>query len=125
MPARVVASALGRSYGRTVALAPLDHEWGPGVHGVLGPNGAGKSTLLALLAGVLVPTTGRVVVGGAPLGSARRRAVHRRYVGLLPQEPGWPGEFTAAELLAYVALLDLLAGGDPTGRRGDTARDTA
>lgn len=51
---------VSRSYGRTVALAPLTLRLGAGtlclVHG---PNGSGKTTLLRLAAGMLTPTTGR------------------------------------------------------------------
>lgn len=101
----LAACALGRSYGGTTALAPLDHTWGSGVHGVLGPNGAGKSTLLGMLAGTIRPTTGHVTSSGSALTSGRLRAAHRRRVGLLPQEPGWPGEFTALELVSYVGAL--------------------
>lgn len=101
----LAARDLGRTYGRTTALAPLDHVWGTGVHGVLGPNGAGKSTLLGLLAGTIRPTSGHVESSGAALSSGRLRAAHRRRVGMLPQEPGWPGEFTAVELVRYVAVL--------------------
>ncbi|PRY16805.1 sulfate/molybdate ABC transporter ATP-binding protein [Kineococcus rhizosphaerae] len=54
---------------------------------VLGPNGAGKSTLLALLAGLLRPTAGRVVLDGRVLVDDRSSTPpHRRGVGLLAQQ---------------------------------------
>jgi molybdate transport system ATP-binding protein len=67
----------------------LDLSVAPGeVLAVLGPNGAGKSTLLGLLAGLLRPSAGRVVLDGEVLADDRGTFVppHRRGVGLLAQE---------------------------------------
>lgn len=52
---------------------------------LVGPNGAGKSTLLLHTNGLLLPTSGRIVAGGAIL---TRRTLHlaRRCVGLVFQD---------------------------------------
>ena len=58
----------------------VTQEFAPGVTVLFGPSGAGKSTLLALLAGLDVPTRGRVLLEGQDLtqldedGRARLRA---------------------------------------------------
>ncbi len=53
-----------------------------------GPSGSGKSTWLALMAGLLTPSAGRVVVAGQPVGElapAARDAWRARTLGFLPQ----------------------------------------
>lgn len=52
---------------------------------VIGPSGCGKSTMLLLAAGLLAPDSGRVLVGGTPLGGVRRTsALILQDFGLFP-----------------------------------------
>ncbi|GGO23509.1 ABC transporter ATP-binding protein [Microbispora rosea subsp. aerata] len=76
----------------------LDLDVPEGDHlAVVGPSGIGKSTLAALVAGVLTPDDGEVLVGGVP--AAR---VHPAARALIPQEAYvFPG--TLAENLTYLA----------------------
>lgn len=98
---RVEARRVGRSYGRQVALRGLTASFEPGrLTVVTGPSGSGKSTLLALLAGLDLPDTGEVVVGGVVLSALDRdaRAAFRRdRIGFIGQSPGLSGFLTARE----------------------------
>lgn len=67
-------------------LADLDLDIGEGEHlAIVGPSGVGKSTLAGLMAGLLVPDTGQVLLGGVPVSdlSTEARAAIR---ALVPQE---------------------------------------
>jgi molybdate transport system ATP-binding protein len=68
----------------------LDLEVGDGeVLAIVGPNGSGKSTLLRVLAGLLLPDAGRVVVDGETWDDVARGAhvpTHRRRLGLVFQD---------------------------------------
>lgn len=72
-----------------------------------GPSGSGKSTLIALIAGLLEPDRGRVVVCGtqpARLSPARRDAWRGRTVGLLPQRLHLAPALDVRENLLLAAL---------------------
>jgi len=59
---------VSKHYGATAALSEVDFACHAGeVHAVLGENGAGKSTLMKLMAGVIRPSAGEILVDGAPV----------------------------------------------------------
>jgi ABC-type multidrug transport system ATPase subunit len=98
----IVAEGLRHVYkGGTVALDGVDLEITTGLFGLLGPNGAGKSTLMRIMCTLLVPTAGRLHVGGHDV--VRERRAVRRLVGYLPQE------FGAWRLHRVEEVLDTLA----------------
>ncbi len=71
---------------------------------VMGPSGSGKSTLLNLIAGLDVPTSGRVVVDGrdlAALSEDERSALRLRRIGFVFQSFNLFPTFTAEENVAW------------------------
>ncbi|MGW5044261.1 ABC transporter ATP-binding protein [Streptomyces griseoluteus] len=73
--------------GRVDALRGVDLTVGPGeTVALMGRNGAGKSTLLGSLVGLVAPTSGSVLTGGAVPHRLKPAELVRR-VGLVPQEP--------------------------------------
>jgi ABC-2 type transport system ATP-binding protein len=73
---------VSRWYGNVVAVNDISFEVGGGITGLLGPNGAGKTTLLHMIAGLLPPSAGSVVIEDLP--TWRRPAMYKR-VGLVPE----------------------------------------
>lgn len=73
---------------------------------LLGENGSGKSTLLKVLAGLLAPARGEVLLEGTPLARVPRRAA-ARVLGYLPQgfEPFFPASALDVVLLGRTPHL--------------------
>ncbi len=85
-------------------LENLDLEIKPGTFlALIGTSGAGKSTLMKLMAGLLEPSTGRVLFNGRP----RQSQEFRRSAGWVPQEEIVHGRLTVFQALGYSALLRL------------------
>src|SRR3954451_6863861 len=65
----ITAEGLTKDFGRVRAIDDVTFELRPGrVVGVLGPNGSGKTTLLRMLLGLVIPSSGQVLIGGRRFG---------------------------------------------------------
>ena len=69
MPERLIELRnITKSFGRVYALGGVNLSVDKGeVVGLIGDNGAGKSTLIKILAGVVKPTSGEILVRGEPV----------------------------------------------------------
>jgi ABC-2 type transport system ATP-binding protein len=72
-------SGLSKTYGRDlVAVDDVTLSVPRGiVFGLLGPNGAGKTTTIKMIAGLIVPTTGRIRLNGFDVARQRSQAVRQ------------------------------------------------
>jgi iron complex transport system ATP-binding protein len=96
---RLRATSVEVRHGSVTALADVDLAVHEGeVVGLVGPNGSGKTSLLRVLAGIAEPSSGEVLLDGAPLASVSARARSRvlAYVG---QDEHSEMPFTAREVL--------------------------
>src|SRR5258707_10599341 len=74
--------------GKVRALDSVDLTIESGMYGLLGPNGAGKTTLMRILAGILRPSMGTLLVGGNDMSTESGRTAMKLVLGYLPQELG-------------------------------------
>lgn len=102
--APIMINGVTKRFGSTVALDNLDVVIPAGrVTALVGPDGAGKSTILRLIAGALVPTEGRILVGG--LDVVRETGDVQAHLGFVPSRRLLYSDLTIAENLAFFAGL--------------------
>jgi sulfate transport system ATP-binding protein len=95
----IKAEGLAKSFGATAAVAGLDLDVRPGeLLALLGPSGSGKTTLLRLVAGLEIPTGGRILFGEE---DATRLPVRERRVGFVFQHYALFKHLSVAENVAY------------------------
>ncbi len=95
---------LRKQYGAFMAVDGIDLDVNPGeIHGFLGPNGAGKTTSIRMIAGLLKPTSGRIIVNGHDIATHPEGA--KRSLGFIPDRPYIYEKLTAGEFLRFHAGL--------------------
>jgi ABC-2 type transport system ATP-binding protein len=108
-PPILEVGGLRKSYGARPVLLGVDLDIAPGeIVGLLGPNGAGKTTLVSILAGLIDPEAGRVMIGSIDALKHPHKA--RRLLGLAPQETGMYPTLTCRQNLQFFAELAGLRG---------------
>jgi branched-chain amino acid transport system ATP-binding protein len=116
---------LTRTFGNVHALSEVDLTVEEGtIHGIVGPNGAGKTTILSVMSGYLLPTQGRVLLGGrditrltpqqrVPLGVVRTFQNIRLFGGLTVLENVMVGQHAHART-GLTSLLPVRTAADKT-----------
>lgn len=101
--ALLLAQDLHKAYGPRPALRGLSFSLQAGrILGFLGPNGAGKTTAIRILTTMMEPDAGRFVVNGI---SSEHPEIIRRFIGVLPENLGFPKQITGLEYLTYFGQL--------------------
>ena len=103
LAAAVAAQGISKSFGDRRVLSGVDLDLPEGtITAVLGPSGCGKTTLLRILAGFEQPDAGTVRIAGETVaGGPTTVPVHRRRVGLMPQEGALFPHLSVGENVAF------------------------
>ena len=100
----IAVEHLVKRYGGFTAVDDVSLQVAPGqIHGFLGPNGAGKTTTIRMIAGLLKPSAGRILVNGHDLAAEPERA--KASLGFIPDRPFIYEKLTAGEFLRFHAGL--------------------
>jgi len=113
----ITVRSLVKRYGSFTALGGVDFEVHNGeVFGFLGPNGAGKTTTMRIIAGLIRPTSGSVVIDGHDL--ARNPLEAKAVTSFIPDRPYLYDKLTGFEFLELVGGLYRLRRPDAAHRAG-------
>lgn len=95
---------VSKYYRNVPAVLDVSFEIGRGeVFGFIGPNGAGKTTTIKLLSTLMLPTEGKLSVGGFDVVGQPREV--RRIIGYMPDSFGVYDDLLVWEYLDYFATL--------------------
>jgi len=109
--AKVDVIDLGKSYGSARAVDGVSLAIGTGEFvTLLGPSGCGKTTTLRMIAGLIIPDTGRIAIGGADVTAI---PTHRRNIGMVFQSHALFPHMTVAENVGFGLRM---RGGDRSER---------
>ena len=95
---------VSKRYGALTAVRHVSFTVGPGeVLGYLGPNGSGKSTTVKMLVGLMPPSTGTILFGGADIQNDL--VAYKAQVGYVPEEAHVYTYLTGPEYLRLTGRL--------------------
>jgi ABC-2 type transport system ATP-binding protein len=95
---------LTKTYSGRKAVDDLNLEISQGtIFGFIGPNGAGKTTTIKMMAGVLKPTKGRILINGLDIAKEPSRA--KMIIGFIPDRPFLYEKLSGKEFLTFKAGL--------------------
>jgi ABC-2 type transport system ATP-binding protein len=104
MPAALTIKDLSKRFGAREAVQELSFEIMAGeIVSLVGPNGSGKSTTMKMVAGLLLPGSGHILIDGYDV--AQQPLAAKARTGYIPDDPTiWSG-MTGEELLHFTGAL--------------------
>ena len=115
--ADVELRGIAKRYGAVQAVAALDLRVEPGQFvSLLGPSGCGKTTTLRIIAGLVRPDAGQVIIGGRVMNDV---PVHHRGLGLVAQNYALFPHMTVMENVTFGLRMRRAAPADIARRAGE------
>jgi spermidine/putrescine ABC transporter ATP-binding subunit len=103
----VALRGLSKQFGAVRAVQDVSLEVTPGAMlALLGPSGCGKTTTLRMVAGLVIPSAGEILIGGQDLAQV---PAHRRNLGMLFQAYGLFPHLSVARNVAFGLEMRRLA----------------
>jgi ABC-2 type transport system ATP-binding protein len=100
----LAAHQLRKNYGSLLAISDVSFTLGAGeILGYVGPNGAGKSTTVKIIAGLIEPSAGEVLLNGDSI--YRDLVAYKQQIGYVPEEPNLYAYLTGREYLDMIGTL--------------------
>ena len=122
----IEADSITKRFGGVVAVDGVSVQVRAGeIHAIVGENGAGKSTLMRILAGILTPDEGKVLVDGRPLQHGTRASLDAG-IALVHQELSLVPEMTVAEnimLGEFPGRAGLISGKEMVAHAAEALRE--
>ncbi len=98
----IEAEKLSKWYGNVLGISEVSVKIEKGITGLLGPNGAGKSTFLKIIAGMLKPNLGKILINGKNL--LKNRDIFEK-IGYCPESDSFYYEFSGYEFIYHLLKL--------------------
>jgi len=100
----LIIKSLRKTFGSLVAVDDVSFSIERGqLVGLLGPNGAGKTTTVSMIAGLVTPDRGEVLIAGRRLAGDTDPA--KRRIGLVPQDVALYDDLSARDNLRFFGAL--------------------
>ena len=107
MQEAVNLNKISKIYERKIALSSLSFNVNKGeLVALIGPSGAGKTTLLNLLAGILSPNQGEILIDGSPLSELTDQKKRAKKIGIIRQQFDLVGELPVIHNILAGRLSD-------------------
>lgn len=96
---------MSKNYGKATVLKNITFHLGEGkTLGILGPNAAGKTTLLKIIATIVKPSSGKVIIKG--IDTVKYPSKVRKLISYVPENPSLFEELTAEENILHFSKVN-------------------